>query len=90
VPAVLAVFSILLPFLLLLSRRYKSSARGLAAVAVMLMLGQGLYTAWLILPSAGRFSPTGGLLALALLVAGGAVFADRFRAAARRLGRPAP
>ena len=87
VPAILGVFSILIPFLLLLSRRYKSSSWGLAVVAVMLILGQGLYTAWLILPSAGRLSPMGGLLALALLVAGGAVFVDRFSAAARRLGR---
>jgi hypothetical protein len=84
----LAVFSLLVPFLLLLSRRYKASAMGLATVAVMLLLSQGLYTAWLILPSAGRLSATGWLLVLALLIAGGCGFANRFIAKARKSSRP--
>jgi hypothetical protein len=90
VPAILAVFSFILPFLLLLSRRYKANAGGLAVAAVLLLLGQGLYTAWLILPSAGHFSAAGWLLVLALLVAGGAVFFVRFSAAVRQLRRSDP
>ena len=89
VPAVLAVFGFMLPFLLLLSRRYKASAAGLAVVAVMLLLSQVLYTAWLILPAAGHFSPAGWLLVLALLVTGVATSLNRYGAMARRLRRPA-
>ncbi len=88
VPAVLAVFGFFLPFLLLLSRRYKANAGGLAVVAVMLLLSQGLYTAWLILPSAGRFSSAGWLLVLALLVTGAAAGLNRYGAMARKLRRP--
>jgi hypothetical protein len=88
VPPLLAVFGFLVPFLLLLSRRYKASAEGLVVVALMLLLSQGLYTAWLILPAAGHLSLAGCLLVLALLAAGGAVFANRYWAAAQRLGRP--
>jgi hypothetical protein len=90
VPPFLAVFSFLLPFVLLLSRRYKSNAGGLAIVAVMLLIGQSVHTAWLILPAAAHFSPVGWLLIVALLVAGMAVFIDRFAAAARRLRRSEP
>ena len=88
-PAALAVFSFALPFLLLLSRNYKVKAGGLAAVAIMLLLGQGLYTAWLILPVAGRFSPAGWGLVLSLLVAGAAAGLNRFAAAARKTGETA-
>jgi hypothetical protein len=88
-PAFVAVVGFLLPFLLLLSRRYKANAAGLALVAVMLLLSQGLYTAWLILPAAGRFSPAGWLLVLALLVTGAGVGLNRFAAMARKLRRPA-
>ena len=90
VPALLAIFSFALPFLLLLSRNYKMKSGGLVAVAIMLLLGQGLYTAWLILPVAGRFPPAGWGLVLALLVAGAAAGLNRFAATARKLGRPAP
>jgi hypothetical protein len=89
VPAILAVFSFLLPFLLLLSRSYKMKAGGLAVVAVMLLLSQGLYTAWLILPAAGRFSPAGWCLVLALLVSGAGAGLSRYAATARILRRPA-
>jgi hypothetical protein len=89
VPAVLAVFSFLLPFLLLLSRSYKMKAGGLAVVAVMLLLSQGLYTAWLILPAAGRFSAAGWCLVLALLVSGAGAGLSRYVATARKLRRPA-
>jgi hypothetical protein len=87
VPLFLAVFTFLLPFALLLSRRFKARTGGLAAVAGTLLLGQGIYTAWLILPAAGRISPAGWLLVLALLAAGGAVFVERYVTAVRRLGR---
>ncbi len=86
----LTVFGFLVPFSLLLSRRCKASAGGLALVAGMLLLSQVLYTAWLILPSAGHLSPAGWLLVLALLVAGGGTFADRFWALARDLRGPLP
>jgi hypothetical protein len=84
VPPVLAVFGFLVPFLLLLSRRFKATRRGLAAVAVTLLLSQGAYTAWLILPAAGPLSVAGWLLVLALFVAGAGVFVNRFCRAARR------
>jgi hypothetical protein len=86
----LIVFGFLVPFLLLLSRRCKASAGGLALCAGTLLLSQVIYTAWLILPSAGHLSAAGWLLVLGLLVAGGTSFADRFWAVARDLGRPMP
>jgi hypothetical protein len=86
----LALFGFLLPFLMLLSRRLKASAGGLALVAVMLLLSQGLYTAWLILPSAGHLSPVGWLLVLALLAAGMGSLADRYLAIARGSARSRP
>ena len=73
-----------MPFLLLLSRRFKATRRGLAAVAVTLLLSQGAYTAWLILPAAGPLPVAGWLLVLALFVAGAGVFVNRFCRAARR------
>ena len=88
VPPFLAVFSFVLPFGLLLSRRFKARVGALAAVAGVLLCSQMIYTAWLILPAAGHLSPGGWLLVLALLLAGGAVFIERYGAAARRLGRP--
>lgn len=90
VPPFLAIFGLLVPFLLLLSRRFKSDARGLAIVAVMLLLSQCLYTAWLILPAGGGLSLAGGGMVLALLVAGAAVFIDRYCATARKLRRRTP
>ncbi len=86
----LAVFGFLLPFLLLLSRRFKASAGGLAFVAIMLLLSQGLYTAWLILPSAGHLHFAGWLLVLALLAAGAGGFADRYCAMARGMTKRSP
>jgi hypothetical protein len=56
----------------------------------MVLLGQEIYTAWLILPSAGHLPPAGWLMVAALSVTGGAVFFERYGAAARRLGRSAP
>lgn len=85
VPPFIAIFGLTVPFLLLLSRRFKSGVAGLGAVAAMLLLSQMLYAAWLILPAAGDLSPAGWLLVLALFLAGGAVFIDRYCATARRL-----
>ncbi|MEO8350185.1 MAG: hypothetical protein ABI680_00550 [Chthoniobacteraceae bacterium] len=87
VPPGLAIFGLLVPFLLLLSRRFKSRTWGLAVVAVMLLLSQVLYIGWLILPAAGKLSPAGWALVLALFVAGAAVFMDRYCATARKLRR---
>lgn len=89
VPTIVAVFGVLLPFLLLLSRRYKATRGGLAVVAVVVLLSQGLYTAWLILPAAGRLSAAGWGLVLALLVTGTGAGLNRYGALARRLRRPA-
>jgi len=88
IPPFLTVFGFVVPFLLLLSRRYKTKSGGLAAVAGLLLLSQVAFTAWLILPAAGPLPPGGWLLAGALLLAGGAVFINRYAAAARRQGRP--
>jgi hypothetical protein len=88
VPLFLAVFTFLLPFGLLLSRKFKARTAGLAAVTGLLLLGQGIYTAWLILPAAGRLSSAGCFLVIVLLAAGGGVFVERYLAAVRRVGRP--
>ncbi|MEO6992439.1 MAG: hypothetical protein ABI273_02310 [Lacunisphaera sp.] len=87
VPPLLAIFGLFVPFLLLLSRRFKSSIRGLAVVAAMLLLSQVLYTAWLILPAATGLSPAGCGLVLMLSVTGVAIFIDRYCAMARSLRR---
>jgi hypothetical protein len=88
VPPALAIFGFLAPFLLLLSRRFKATRRGLAAVAFTLLLSQWAYTAWLILPAAGPLPAVGWLLVLALFIAGAGIFINRFCRAARR-GRAA-
>jgi hypothetical protein len=56
VPAALALIHFALPFAVLLSREAKRSPRLLGGVAAVLLLGQLIYTAWLILPAAGRLS----------------------------------
>jgi hypothetical protein len=90
IPPLLTLFGFMMPFLLLLSRRYKTKAGGLAAVALMLLAGQVAFTAWLILPAAGPLPPSGWLLAGALLLAGGAAFINRFAAAAGCRERSSP
>jgi hypothetical protein len=84
IPAV-ALFGFAIPFFLLLSRRLKVSARGLAAVAILLAASQVVYTAWVILPAGGSASVPGVLLALCFLAAAAGVFLNRFAGAARRL-----
>jgi hypothetical protein len=51
VPPVLALIHFFLPFAVLLSRDAKRSPRLLGGVAATLLLGQIIYTAWLILPA---------------------------------------
>lgn len=51
VPPGLALIHFLLPFAILLSREAKRSPRLLGSVAAILLLGQIVYTAWLILPA---------------------------------------
>ncbi len=53
VPPTLAVVHFLLPFAILLSRAAKRSPRLLGGAAALLLLGQILYTAWLIFPAGG-------------------------------------
>lgn len=56
VPPALALIHFLLPFAVLLSRKAKRSPRLLGGVAVVLLFGQIIYTAWLIFPAAGRLT----------------------------------
>jgi len=81
----LAVFHFALPFLFLLSRRFKRAPAGLVGVSLVLLLAQLTYLAWLILPA---FSPLGVrtvALAVTLPIAALAVFLNRYLAVARRL-----
>jgi hypothetical protein len=85
VPGV-ALLGFAIPFSLLLSRRLKQSSAGLAWVASMLLAAQLAYTAWLIIPAQGNLTPTGGMLAAALLTGAVALFTSRFLRAARLTG----
>lgn len=80
----IAVFHFAVPFLFLLSRRVKRSARALGALAFLLVAAQWLYLAWVILPAhrPGGFAQAG--LAVALLAAAGGAMLNRYLAGARR------
>jgi hypothetical protein len=81
----LAGFHFALPFVFLLSRRWKRSRRGLASLAALLLGGQLAYVTWAILPA---FTPRGWfavLLAVAALVGALGLFLNRYVATARRL-----
>jgi hypothetical protein len=80
---VVAVVGFAVPFLMLLSRRLKSSSSGLACVASMLLAAQLAYIAWMIVPAQGNLSLSGGLLAAAVLSSAIALFLNRFLRAAR-------
>ncbi len=56
VALLLIVANIVIPFLLLLSRRIKSRIRSLALVALLMLVAQYIYIYWLILPA---FNPNG-------------------------------
>ena len=81
----LAVFHFAVPFLFLLSRRFKRFPGGLAAVAGLLLCGQLAYVTWTILPAFTSSSRAGIALGLAALVGALGVFLNRYVAAARRL-----
>lgn len=59
---VLFLGNLVIPFLLLLSRRFKRNARAMGRLCVGLLFGQVLYAAWLILPE----SQVSGVVILAL------------------------
>jgi hypothetical protein len=78
------------PFVFLLSRRWKGSRAGLAALAALLVGGQLAYVTWAILPA---FTPRGWLtvsLAVAALVGALGLFVNRYLATARRLRAATP
>jgi hypothetical protein len=81
----LAVIGFAAPFLILLSRRMKASAAGLATAAGLLFATHTIYMIWVIVPAGGPLTPGTTLLFLAFLAAGGGLFVNRFAHAA---GRP--
>jgi hypothetical protein len=84
VPAV-AIFGFALPFFLLLSRRLKTTASGLAWVSALLVASQLVYTAWVILPAGGRPSVGALVLAGSFLAGGAGIYGSRGLRAARLL-----
>lgn len=85
VVAALAIFHFGLPFLFLLSRRFKRFPAGLAGVSAMLLAAQLTYLAWIILPAFQPLRPLSCVLAVTLPAAALALFLNRYLAAARRL-----
>ncbi len=65
----LALFHFALPFIFLLSRRFKRFPAGLLGAAAAVLGGQLLYTAWLVLPGFGDGSPLALALDAAVLAA---------------------
>ena len=82
----LAVFHFGLPFLFLLSRRFKRFPAGLAGIALVLFAGQLTYLAWLILPAFQPLGPRAFTLAFTLSAAALGFFLNRYLAAARQFG----
>lgn len=82
----LAVFHFGLPFLFLLSRRFKRLPAGLAGAALLLVVAQLTYLAWLILPAFGPLGPRAFALDVTLPVAALGLFLNRYLAAARQVG----
>jgi hypothetical protein len=70
----IAVFQIAVPFFVLLSRRGKQTGAVLGAVAVLLVLGQLAYTAWLLLPAFALGTRGCAAAAIAGLAAGALVW----------------
>ena len=69
VALILIVFSIVVPFVLLLSRGVKSRIRSLGLVALLMLVAQFVYAYWLILPA---FDPSGATVDwLALILPAG-------------------
>lgn len=84
----LAVFHFALPFLFLLSRRFKTFPAGLAGISLVLLVTQLAYTAWTILPAFAPTIPDAVPLALTLAAAGGGFFLNRYLHLARRFPPP--
>ncbi len=89
VPGV-AFFGFGVPFLLLLSRRVKNSARGLVWTAAMLLAAQLAYAAWVIIPAEAPISLRGSAAIAAVLAASVGLFLGCFAQRARhwRLASP--
>jgi hypothetical protein len=87
---IVALFGFAVPFFLLLSRRFKVSAGGLAGVSGLLVGTQVLYTAWVILPAGGRPTLPAAVLAACFLAAAAGLFLNRYLGAARRLREGSP
>lgn len=85
----LGLFHFALPFLFLLSRRFKRWPAGLGGAALTLLAAQWLFHAWLILPAFAPWSPLAGALALALSLGAVGLFLNRYLALARRPERAA-
>ena len=78
VPWLLLAFHFIVPLFILLSRRFKQSARSLGFVAAILVAAQVLFLTWVIVPA---FPANGGvtvLLGVALAGAGAAFFIERY------------
>jgi hypothetical protein len=84
VAVALAIFHFALPFVFLLSRRFKQFPAGLTGAALVLVAAQLTYTGWTILPASSPTTPASLGLALALLVAFGGLFASRYLVLIRR------
>jgi hypothetical protein len=82
---VLIVFHFALPFLFLLSRRFRTFPGGLAGIALVLLAAQWVYIGWIILPAFPVSGAVSASLILATLLAGGGFFLNRYLSIARRL-----
>lgn len=85
-----AVFGFAIPFLLLLSRRVKSSRLGLAWMAGMLLAAQLAYMGWVILPAGGPLSLRGMLLTASILTALAGILMNQYARSARCLREGSP
>jgi hypothetical protein len=85
-----AVLGFAAPFFMLLSRRLKTSVAGLACTAVMLLVAQLGYLAWVVLPAGGPISVRGSVVVATIFGAGVALFINRFAHGARLARRGAP
>jgi hypothetical protein len=84
VPLAILLTQFLAPLIVLLSRRAKQKRRPLAMVAILLVGGQSLYTAWMILSAFSEAPAATPWLALVLVCAVGGVFTNRYLAMARK------
>ena len=84
VPPVLAFVHFLVPFAILLSRRWKRSPVMLGSAAALLLGAQWLYAAWVMLPAFPRTGPAGLALAVALSGAAAGLWASCYLAGVRR------